>query len=261
MLADVPQDQAAVKPPAEGGRAPRMSPQERREMLVAATLPLVAQHGLKVTTRQIAEAAGVAEGTIFRVFPDKDALVRAAVAKALDPGPVMAELAGVDMGLELRDRLTAVAGILQRRLVMVFNLLISVGMHHRPEDIDEHRARAKPQNAAITEEIGRILEPDRDRLRCPVPLLARTLRLLTFAGSHPLINDGQPLTAGEITDVLLNGTLRHHDESAPPQPDCGTTTRLRHHDATAPPRKRLPHHDPTAPRRDQDLIGLGDDRC
>jgi AcrR family transcriptional regulator len=174
-----------------------MSPEQRREMLVAATLPLVAQHGLKVTTRQIAEAAGVAEGTIFRVFPDKEALVRAAVAKALDPGPVMAELAVVDMGLELRDRLVVVTGI-----------------HHPPENIDEHRARVRPQNVAIMEEIGRIVEPDRDRLRCPVADVARILRLLTFSGSHPLINDGHMLTAEEITEVVLNGTLRHHDEPA-----------------------------------------------
>src|SRR5215468_8272181 len=178
MLDDMPPDRAAMTP-VEGGRAPRMSPQQRREMLVAATLPLVAQHGLKVTTRQIAEAAGVAEGTIFRVFPDKDALIRAAVAKALDASPVMAELAGVDMRLELRDRLVVVTGILQRRLVMVFNLLISVGIHP-PGDIDEHRARARPQNAAIMEKISRILEPDRDRLRCPEPDVVRILRLLTF---------------------------------------------------------------------------------
>lgn len=196
--------------PAEAGlRAPRMSPQQRREMLVAATLPLVVQHGLNVTTRQIAEAAGVAEGTIFRVFPDKDALIQAAVAKALDPGPVFAELAGVDLELELRDRLIVVTAILQRRFVMVFNLLISVGMHQPPEDIEEHRAKARPQHLAIMEEIGRIIEPDRDRLRCPIRDVVRILRMLTFSGSHPLISDDRMLTPEEITDVLLRGTLRH----------------------------------------------------
>jgi AcrR family transcriptional regulator len=189
-----------------------MSPQQRRDMLVAATLPLVVQHGLKVTTRQIAEAAGVAEGTIFRVFPDKDALVRAAVAKALDPGPAMAELAAVDMGLELRDRLVVLTGILQRQLVMVFNLLISIGMHRPPQDLDEHRARSGPHRAAVMTEISRILEPDRDRLRYPVPDVVRILWLLMFSSSHPLINEGRMLTAEEITDVLLNGMSHRCDD-------------------------------------------------
>jgi AcrR family transcriptional regulator len=185
-----------------------MAPDERREMLVDATLPLLVRHGLKVTTRQIAEAAGVAEGTIFRVFPDKDALVRAAVAKALDAGPVLAELAEVDLGLDLHERTVVVTGILQRRLMMVFTLLMSVGMHGPPKDVAEHRAAARPQHAAVLEEIARILEPDGHRLARPVPEVVRILRLLTFAGSHPLISDGHLLTADEITDVVLHGVLR-----------------------------------------------------
>ena len=70
-----------------------MTPDDRREALVDATIPLLHEHGRTVTTKQIADAAGVAEGTIFRVFDSKDDLVTAAVEKALDMEPFFADLA------------------------------------------------------------------------------------------------------------------------------------------------------------------------
>ena len=62
--------------PAPSKRAAALPPDERRSMIVAATLPLLLEHGDRVTTRQIAEAAGIAEGTIFRAFADKDEMHR-----------------------------------------------------------------------------------------------------------------------------------------------------------------------------------------
>jgi AcrR family transcriptional regulator len=169
----------------------------------------VAEHGTKVTTRQIAEAAGVAEGTIFRVFPDKESLVQAAVSAALDPAPLLDEFAGVDVALPLRERLTRVTEILQRRLVRVINLLTAVGLHAPPEDIEECRVSAGPTNERIYAALARVLEPDRDQFRCPVAEVARLLRLLTFSGSHPMINDYNPLTPEQIVSILLDG-VRHH---------------------------------------------------
>lgn len=191
------------------GRARPLPPAERRAALIAATLPLVSQHGTKVTTRQIAEAAGVAEGTIFRVFPDKEALINEAVSAVLDPLPVLAELGGIDQDLPLRERLAEVTRIVQRRLRAVTNLLIALGRPHGPGNgKPQHRLPNRVQHEAIYEAIVRILEPDRERFRYPVPEVARMLRLLTFSGTHPLLTEGNPLTAEDITSILLDGVLR-----------------------------------------------------
>ncbi|WP_422772280.1 TetR/AcrR family transcriptional regulator [Plantactinospora sp. WMMC1484] len=206
------------------GRARPLPPDERRAALITATLELITEHGVKVTTRQIAEAAGVAEGTIFRVFPHKDGLVRVAVETALDPAPLLAELAEIDLDRPLPERLTELAAILQRRLTSIFNLLHSVGMHGPPEDPaarSTERATPHPPNEEIHQAVVRVLEPDRDRFRYPLPEVARLLRLLTFAGSHPRITDNEPLRPETIAAVLLDGVR----EPGVPEPGAVDTDR------------------------------------
>jgi AcrR family transcriptional regulator len=189
------------------GRARPLPPDERRAALIAATVPLVCDLGTKVTTRQIAEAAGVAEGTIFRVFTDKDELVSAAVGAVLDPTPMIAEINGIDLDLPLRARMILLAGILQRRLISVFGLMHAMGVKGPPDDLKEHIKAVRPVNDMVYGAVEAVLAADRHQFRYPVHEVTRILRLITFSGSHPLISDGNTLTAEEIVSVVLDGML------------------------------------------------------
>nr|WP_205751844.1 TetR/AcrR family transcriptional regulator [Cryptosporangium phraense] len=95
------QSRRSPRPDREGGSAAGRRARER---------------GSAVTTAEVARAAGIAEGTIFRVFPDKTALWDACVAEALRPDHVLAELASIELDEPLAARLVEAADALAAHL-------------------------------------------------------------------------------------------------------------------------------------------------
>jgi AcrR family transcriptional regulator len=186
-------------------RAAPLSPEERREVLVEATLPLLYAHGRRVTTRQIAEAAGVAEGTIFRVFDSKDELVDLALVRAFRPGQILDRLDDVDPAWPLEQRLVKIVSILQQRLLAVFGLMRATGMVAPP-------ARDHPDQEVwrdrVTARMLELVEPDAALLSVPPGRLLHLLRMLTFSASHADVAEGDLLSPEEIVDVVLHGVGR-----------------------------------------------------
>jgi AcrR family transcriptional regulator len=188
-------------------RAPSMTPDQRRAMIVAAALPLVAEHGSAVSTAQVARAAGIGEATIFRAFGDKDALIEACVAEALRPDSALDAIAEIPLGLPLSERLAEAARELDahlQRMGSVIGALFATGRQpERPppsRDREDYRAAS---TRATVEALAALLEPDADTLRLPVEQLAAVLLSQLFARHRPI--PGGELTVEQHIDLFLDG--------------------------------------------------------
>lgn len=202
-----------------------MSPEQRREMIVRAALPLVVEYGTSVTTAQVARAAGIGEGTIFRAFGDKDALLAACMAEALRPDDTLAHVTGISLDLPLAERLVEASdmlrGYLSRMGAVAGALAASGGLSRpeagrpvapgggqatsgglsRPESGGQASSGREASMAATREALAGLFEPERDSLRLEPDRLAEAFQFMTMAAGRGEF----PLTSAELVELFLHG--------------------------------------------------------
>ncbi|MGK5693194.1 TetR/AcrR family transcriptional regulator [Streptomyces sp. URMC 128] len=85
---------------------PRADALRNRERIVTAAREMFVEHGPEVPLDEIARRAGVGNATVYRNFPDRDALVREVVCSVLDRTVAAAEraLAGTGDAFEALER-------------------------------------------------------------------------------------------------------------------------------------------------------------
>lgn len=193
-----------------------MSPQERRSAIVDATLPLIAEHGAAVTTGQIAAAAGIAEGTVFRAFADKHELMWACVHAAFDPAEPVAALRRIPRELPLAERLlrasTAVGEHWDRAMQIAQAVRASCSV---PPEALRHGSHGGPGEKlrALSEAVAELLAPDAAALRLS-PARTAQVYLLAVTGDRMLrsrmaaFDAAGPGDTEELIQIFLHGALR-----------------------------------------------------
>ncbi len=182
-----------------GRRAAPLPLDERRAAIVRAVLPLMVDQGVGITTRELARAAGVSEGTLFNAFSDKDELIGAVVDASLDLEPFERAIEAIDPTDAFVDRLVAATEIIQQRVVDIWKLVsqLAPGHHSTP------RKGPFPDSPALIA----LIATEAERLRESPADAARLLRALTLSLSHPHMVD-TPRPAAQIVDIFLNGVVR-----------------------------------------------------
>ena len=191
------------------GRAKPLGAQDRRDSILDAAMPLVMKHGADVTTRQIADAAGIAEGTVFRVFDDKQAIIDAVVLRFMDPKPTIAALSAIDTEAPLEHKLLRMVEILRARFQGVTGILTALGIRELPVEMRDAKDLAEIRRGAALA----ILEPHRDELRVEPETAVHVLRLICFASALPPFGGTRETSSQEIVDVVLHGIAVQSSET------------------------------------------------
>ena len=180
-----------------------MPPEERRAFIIEATLPLLLEHGPSLTTKQVAEAAGVAEGTIFRAFPSLADLIDATTLEALSAQRLQRDITASTPGDTLASKTRTALTLFTQRMTDIRNLLHAV--HQRPQSDggtclrDELTARKQELHAWLIEQI----EPHTEELRTSPTDFVEFLR--TIALGHVFSHDDATLDVDALASLALTG--------------------------------------------------------
>jgi AcrR family transcriptional regulator len=183
-----------------------MAPDQRRAAILDAVGPLLRERGFDLNTRELADAAGVAEGTLFKVFPDKRSLMIAAVERVLDPTGVEADIAAVKgddpdtvmhgiVSLVMRragevgEFLAAARSAAMRHKLALMRAAHGRGPHpHRPgqASFEGPYERLKSLEQAISGAVAARLEPFSAQLAFPPAQTARVIVAVATTAAGPM---------------------------------------------------------------------------
>jgi AcrR family transcriptional regulator len=178
-------------------RARPLAPDDRRAAILDAVIPLLEERGRDVSTKQMAEAAGVAEGTLFRAFGDKESILAAAIQRFIDPEPFRGRLRAIDPDEPTEEKIRQVVTLFVERFsgVVQFAIVMSMppGPVPSPEDF---------RGSVWFQVVSRLFRPG--ELAIPVETFAFFVRQVALGAALP----GAPaIPVDDLVRLILGGVL------------------------------------------------------
>jgi AcrR family transcriptional regulator len=199
-------------------RAPAMSQEERRAAIVRSTLPLLIEHGGAVSTSQIAAAAGIAEGTVFRAFKDKQDLLVACMRAGMNSDEEVATIERIGLEAPLDQRLIegvrAISGYLDRmwsvgQALRAGGIGPEVMQRHLHGDDEPRKPGPPPELLRVSRAMSRLFDETADNLRVPPERAVQMLLGVVLTNRMQGENFGQAMSdPAEIVDIFLHGVIR-----------------------------------------------------
>lgn len=185
-----------------------MSPDDRRQAILDATLPLVLEHGRSVSTKQIAEACGIAEGTVFRAFASKAELLDTVIKTGLAPGTLESGLRNLSPSGDLTSQVTAIVGVLQTHARTTHRLIAllppaQASDHHHGMKHSDRRELGERTLAAVQD----ALAPFADALGVGPQAAAGAILALSFGSTFA----AHPAAPAAVAHLLLHGIAARPD--------------------------------------------------
>jgi AcrR family transcriptional regulator len=133
---------------------PRADALRNRERIVTAAREMFVEFGPDVPLDEIARRAGVGNATVYRNFPDRDALVREVVCSVMDRTALAAEVALEETGDAFEALSRFVHAAADERISALCPMIQSAFDKNHP-DLEAARERLEDQTAAIMERAQR----------------------------------------------------------------------------------------------------------
>ncbi|GGI13480.1 hypothetical protein GCM10007377_06170 [Galliscardovia ingluviei] len=229
---DVIQDFSQQEQPAHRKRAPSMSVDERREAILRAVGPHVVNAQMKLSTRELAQYAGVAEGTLFRVFKDKQDLLQQAfhseLERMIEDDAWEKRLAKVQSSTDVQDRVEACLTVLLELfddwsaiIITMRQTMLTQQHQHRynASHHDEQATHATDHTSMaqlyqrlmlrVNQELQHQLQPVADQLSVPVEQAAAFIHMMMTAQSlATLHHQNTGLTTHQLARTIVHGIAR-----------------------------------------------------